>query len=411
MSKVKAALLFALATLAYAQPATLTTLYNFTGENGDGSGPYAGVTIGANGALYGTTSFGGAFNTGTVFALSPPVIPGNPWTETMLHSFAGGNDGAYPYAGVIAGASGELYGTTNFGGSSGMGIVYELTPPAIAAAPWTETVLYSFTGADGAYPYASLALAADGTLYGTTEFGGASSYGTVFALTQPAASSAWTETVLHSFTGGSDGGSPYASLVIAANGTLYGTANIGGTSQKGTVFKLTPPIAGGAWSLKVLHSFKGGSDGGFPYAGLSLDANGVIYGTTAGSVNAGTGTAFKLTPPASTGAWAETILHSFTGKTDGGTPHASLAFGSGGTLLGTTFGGGTGKRFNGNGVIYELTPPAGSATWTETVLYEFHGTDGGEPNAPLTPDATGVLYGTTLGGGTAGQGTVFLLTR
>ena len=250
-------------------------------------------------------------------------------------------------------------------------------------------------------------------LYGSTELGGASGYGTVFALTPPQQSGeAWPETVLYNFTGGADGSSPYDVPAIGTNGDLLGTTVAGGSSGKGTVFRLTPPAkSGGAWKETVLHSFNG-SDDGFPYAGVAVAANGDIYGATAGSVNAGDGSAFELQPPSGTGkVWTETVLHKFSGKTDGGAPHAVPAFGPGGVLYGTTFGGGTGKRFNGSGLIYQMTPPSGSGAWKENVLYTFQGgNDGASPNAPLVPGTSGVFYGTTLGGGASGQGTVFAFT-
>lgn len=413
---IGAALLLALSILTYSSAqtpsSTLTTLYSFSGENGDAAGPYAGIFYGANGALYGTTAWGGVYNSGTVFQLTQ-AEGGGAWTETILHNFGGLDDGAYPYAGVVADAGGNLYGTTNYGGSAGMGVVYELTPPAAPGGAWTESVLHTFTGADGAYPYASLTFAASGALYGTTELGGSSNYGTVFELAPPSApGGVWTETVLYNFSGGGDGCCPYAVPVIGANGALYSTTVAGGSSGKGTVFKLSRPVSGsGPWTETVLHNFNG-NDGGFPYAGVVLGANGVVYGTTAGSVNAGNGSAFELSPPTGTGkVWTETVLHKFTGKADGGAPHAVLYAGASGILYGTAFGGGTGKRFNGSGLLFQLKPPAGSGGWTESVLYTFQGgADGASPNAALTPGANGVYYGTTLGGGTFGQGTVFAFT-
>jgi|HubBroStandDraft_1064217.scaffolds.fasta_scaffold01635_11 uncharacterized repeat protein (TIGR03803 family) len=411
----RGAALAALTVLTYgaarSQAQTLTTLYSFSGENGDGAGPYAAVLYNSNGTLYGTTGFGGVYNSGTVFELTPPAS-GGAWTETVLHSFGGGDDGTYPYGGVVAGANGVLYGTTNYGGASGMGIVYELAPPAVSGGAWTETVLHNFGGSDGAYPYSTVTVAANGALYGTTELGGTYDFGTVYELTPPAGGSgAWTETVLYNFTGGSDGCSPYAVPTFNASGAIYSTTVAGGSSDKGTIFKLAPPVKGSVWKETVLHNFNG-SDGGFPYSGVVLGANGDIYGTTAGSVNAGNGSAFLLTPPSGTGkTWTETVLEKFNGNSKGGAPHAVSSFGPGGVLYGTAFGGGTGQRFNGSGLIYQLTPPSGSGSWTETVLYIFQGgDDGASPNAPLIPGANGVFYSTTLGGGSFGQGTVFAFT-
>jgi uncharacterized repeat protein (TIGR03803 family) len=171
---------------------TETTICNFTGENGDGSTPLAGVVADANGVLYGTTEQGGqgcVHGCGIVFSLTPPSVAGGAWTETILHSFTGANgDGFEPYAGVILGPGGVLYGATYVGGSNqgpncgeGCGIVYELVPPSSQGATWTEVILHTFAGTDGSGPYASLALS-NGTLYGTTRYGGASNQGTVFSL-------------------------------------------------------------------------------------------------------------------------------------------------------------------------------------------------------------------------------------
>ena len=415
---LSAVLLAAFTILSYSTAqtpsASLTTLYSFSGVNGDGAGPYAGVVYSGNGALYGTTAWGGVYDAGTVYELTPPSS-GGAWTGTVLHSFGGGSDGTYPYAGVLAGANGVLYGTTNYGGAYGMGVVYELSPPPggeSAPGAWTETVLHDFNGSDGAYPYAGLALGASGALYGTTEFGGSSGYGTVFELTPPASGGAWTETVLYNYAGGADGCCPYDVPVIGANGALFGTTVAGGSSGKGVVFKLSRPgTKGGAWTETVLHNFNG-TDGGFPYAGVVIGSNGAIYGTTAGSVNAGNGSAYELNPPAGGGkTWTETVLHKFSGKGDGGAPHAVPVPGPNGTLYGTTFGGGNGKRFNGSGLIYQLLPPSGSGAWTEKVLYVFQGgNDGASPNAPLVSGPSGTFYGTTLGGGPFGQGTVYAFT-
>jgi len=186
-------------------------------------------------------------------------------SESVLYSFAGGSDGLEPVAGLIVDQNGVLYGTTRYGGGSGCvqnagcGTVFSLTPPAIAGAVWTEAVLYSFLGgAEGASPMAGLLAGKSGVLYGTTESCGAPNAGTVFELTPPATpGGAWTEDVLYSFSGGIDGSQPVAGL-IAESGTLYGTTEVGGASGLGIVFALTPPaIAGGLWTESVLYSFAG----------------------------------------------------------------------------------------------------------------------------------------------------------
>ena len=385
-----------------------TVLHSFNASGG--SYPYAGLIADNQGALYGTTA-GGSAGFGTVFKLTPPAKGQTAWTETVLHSFTA-SDGRYLYAGLIANNRSALYGTTSSGGSADKGTVFKLTPPAKGQTAWTETVLHSFAGSNGANPGAGLVADKQGALYGTTPGGGSGDKGTVFKLTPPAkGQTAWTETVLYSFTGGSDGLSPRAGLIADNRGTLYGTTSSGGSADKGTVFKLTPPAKGQtAWTETVLYSFIGGSDGLSPRAGLVADKEGALYGTTPGGGSADKGTVFKLTPPAKgQTAWTETVLHSFTGGSDGLSPRAGLIADNRGTLYGTTNSGGSADK----GTVFKLTPPAkGQMAWMETVLYSFTGgSDGLNPGAGLIADKQGVLYGTTTSGGSADNaGTVFKVT-
>src|ERR1039458_2304305 len=260
--------------------------------------------------------------------------------ETVLHSFHNnGTDGFGPYyAGLIFDAAGNLYGTTLYGGSYGGapgtgGTVFELTPAA--GGGWTEKVLYSFgnvADADGANPFAGLVFDAAGNLYGTTYAGGTYRNGTVFELT-PAAGGGWTEKVLHNFNNnGTDGATPLAGLILDAVGNLYGTTQVGGTYNYGTVFELTP-VAGGGWTEKVLHTFNG-TDGFEPSAGLIFDAAGNLYGTA--------GVVFELTPVAG-GGWTEQVLNNGAGP-------GGLIFDAAGNLYGTTLEGGT----YGLGTVFEL---------------------------------------------------------
>jgi uncharacterized repeat protein (TIGR03803 family) len=238
------------------------------------------------------------------------------WTEAVLHYFDhhGGQpeaDGLYPN-GIVLGGDGVLVGTTFSGGTKGAGTVFLLRRPA-SPGGWIETAIYNFedAGGDGANPAGSVAFGDGGILYGTTEFGGASRAGTVFSLTPPAVpGGAWTETVLYSFAGGSDGQSPVAGVAIGPGGVLYGTTFQGGIRNAtcaanggcGTVFSLTPPASGsGAWTKATIHSFTGGSDGYGPYAGVSVAEGGTLFGTTefggsCSSSAAGCGTVFALEP-------------------------------------------------------------------------------------------------------------------
>jgi uncharacterized repeat protein (TIGR03803 family) len=348
---------------------TETLLYTFKG-GADGSRPRAALVAGPGGILYGTTEEDGATQFGTVFALSPPAASATSWTKTILWNFTGGDDGGFPYYGaaLIIDASGNLYGTTLRGGTKSDGTAFMLKPPAVAGKPWTETVLHSFQGCnDGYLPQSGLLMGVGGALYGTTSAGGARSNGTLFRLNPPAAGKKnWTKTTLHVFAGGKDGSSPYATLIADANGALYGTTNSGGGASAcslgcGTVYRLSPPVAGsGGWTIKILHAFQSGADSEDPEAGLVGDAGGNLYGTAFGAYPNRLGAAFELTPPVKGATkWQETILHAFAGNPDGGSPEAGLLAGSGGVFYGVTTrggGGGAGICGGGCGSIFAVTP-------------------------------------------------------
>ncbi|MGB8888000.1 MAG: choice-of-anchor tandem repeat GloVer-containing protein [Candidatus Korobacteraceae bacterium] len=375
-----------------------TVLHSF-GNGTDGADPYgASLIFDAAGNLYGTTRDGGIHGEGTVFKLSPKE--GGGWTETVLHSFENGTDGADPLAGLIFDAAGNLYGTTWLGGLHGFGTVFELSPHG---GSWTETVLHSFgSGTDGTQPLVSLIFDAAGNLYGTTYEGGIHGAGTVFELS-PGQGGGWTEKVLHSFGSGTDGAYPlYGVSLTGSAGNLYGTTYEGGIHGLGTVFELSPS-GGGNWTEKVLHSFGSGADGASPYAELIFDTSGNLYGTTfAGGIHS-SGTVFELSP--SGGDWTEKVLHSFGNGTDGTEPFASL-IDAAGNIYGTTIGGG----LHGAGTAFELSP-RDDGSWTETELHSFSdGSDGGYPYAGLIFDRAGNLYGTTWQGGIHGAGTAFEIT-
>lgn len=296
---------------------------------------------------------------------------------TILTTFdhSNGSKGQWPYAGVIVGSGGKLYGTTLYGGSHGQGVVFKLKGT-------TENVLHSFGGTDGGEPMAGVIDSA-GTLYGTTSLGGTFGAGTVFEVT-----SGGKESVLYSFQGTGDGNEPQSDLVLDSGGNVYGTASLGGASGYGTAFKVASTGA-----LTVLHSFGGGADGQYPYAGVVLDSSGNIYGTTGGDSAKTWGTVFKISP-----SGTETVLYSFQGGTDGAVPMAPVVLDSSGNLYGTTFYGGAGY-----GVVYKVGPNGG-----ETVLYTFAGgADGEYPMGRLVLDSANNVYGTTNQGGEYDYGTVF----
>ena len=378
------AFLFAFAPAAPAQ--TFTLLYQFRSGPG-GINPYAGVVMDAKGDLFGTTYNDGAFAAGTVFRINAAgkekvlhsfsQTDGDgafPWygtlakdssgnlygttltggidgqlccgtvfkvtsssEETVLYRFSGiGGDG-FPQAGVVRDSSGNLYGTTQNGGTDGAGTVFKVDPTG------KKIVLYSFTGStDGAYPMAGVVLDAKGNLYGTTSGGGLydfGGYGTVFKV-DPAG----TETVLYTFMGSNDGGTPEAGVTRDAQGNLYGTTYSGGTDGAGTVFKVDTN-----GQETVLYNFTGGADGGFPVeASLVRDSAGNLYGTTPQGGASSFGVVFKIDT-----AGKETVLHNFSfSGSDGKIPYGTLALDKSGNLYGTTYEGGA----YGGGVVFKIAP-------------------------------------------------------
>lgn len=332
------------------QAQTYKVLYNFTG-GADGSAPSAGVTIDNDGNLYGTTQLGGTLGAGTVFELKHN---GSSFVFNLLHPFAGGSDEAVPIARPIFGPDGTLYGTTAQGAGGpcdyGCGMIFDVRPPGTACktalCPWTETVLYRFRG-------------------------------------------------------GNDGRAPEGNLIFDHAGNLYGTTSSGGTQNRGTVYELTP--SGGGWTENVLYSFgEGMNDGSTPLSGVIFDQAGKLYGTNifgGGSPNCplGCGTVFQLTPSGS--GWTEHVLYSFLRGSDGSSPDAGLIFDGLGNLYGATFKGGSG----GGGTVFEIL-----SSGRFSVLYSLTGYGG--PLDSLVMDGSGNLYGTTHQDGSTPSGSVFKLT-
>jgi uncharacterized repeat protein (TIGR03803 family) len=368
-----------------AQAAHFRVLHVFE-DGSDGATSNAPVIVDASGDIFGTALQGGANNYGVVFEIAADG------TESILYSFAGGNDGNKPEAGLLEDAGGNLYGTTYFGGPDDKGTAFKLAPDG------SETVLHAFAGGDGGNPQASLIADASGNLYGTTtEGGGAGCDGTgCGVIFEIAANGAFT--VLHSFAGASDGAYPMAQLTADGKGNLYGTGAGGGEHGDGTVFKLTP---GG--KLKVLHAFAGGGDGLGPQAGLIMDGAGDFYGTTRNGGHAtarlcstiGCGTIFRLAPDGK-----ETVLYAFSGNSDGAEPYGGVVADGSGNLYGTTIAGG---GADGLGVVFKLSPRG-----KETALHAFAGEpDGAWPEAGVVFGAKDRLIGTAYAEGPDGWGTVF----
>jgi len=425
-----------------------TVLHTFTYV--DGAYPMSNLVFDSAGNLYGTAPQGPGFacyygGCGIVFRLTPSS--GGTWTETMIYNFEGGPDGVEPVAGLVLDDAGNLYGTTQYGGSDscseGCGTVFELTPRS--KGNWTEKVIHRFAvpahgGNDGVQPVSGLFLDEAGILYGTAQSGGSlggtcsltevsHGCGTVFKL-MPASGQRWTTTLVYAFPHGSQGLGPKSGLLPDAAGNMYGATGAGGENNClsdggcGTVFELKPQSVGG-WKHVVLHTFNG-IDGAGLVSSLISDSSGNLYGATSNGGSSDClgyyapcgGTVFELSP--TTHGWKETVLHAFHNKAgtrngDGGSPQGGLVMDSAGSLYGTTaFGGShssicTNQQYIGCGTVYKLSP-VGAGKWKEELLYTFQGgSDGDGPLGTLVFDEAGNLYGTTSGGGASGNGTVFKL--
>jgi uncharacterized repeat protein (TIGR03803 family) len=406
---------------------TLLPIYSFT-RTGNGGPPLfnAQPIVSGAGVVFGTaglTSKVSPNHLGNVFSLK--LQPGaTTWTHKIIHGFQNNGitaDGYGPQDGIAFGPKGSIYGFAAFNGpvqSVGCGIVYQLLPPPVGSSTWTENILYTFPpsgGFDGCRPVNGKPLVTkDGSIYGTTEYGGGpEDWGTVFKLTPPAtAGGSWTETVLHRFTspflGALDGSHPEGSVVQDSAGNLYGTTYDGGLSNLGTIWELTP-----AGDFSVLYNFAGGKDGANPEAGLvgpvasTVVGVGMVffYGTTsagggAAACTGGCGTAFEAyyTPSSTngsreTGTFTEVPLHVFTGGTDGATPQAALTLVKS-ALWGTTTNGGASAL----GTIFKLAQGR-FGLWTYDDDYSFSGgADGATPITGLGHDTAGNLYGMNQGG-------------
>jgi uncharacterized repeat protein (TIGR03803 family) len=312
----------------------------------------------------------------TVLPITPPGA-----SMTSLHLFGGVAEGAFPYAGLIQGKDGNLYGTTSGGGRDYYGEIFKTTLAGGLSA------LYSFTGDTpaGAIPYGGLVQGTNGNFYGTTFEGGSNGYGTTFRMTSTSA-----VTFLYSFDDGVDGANPYAGLMQGSDGNFYGTAYEGGSNSAGSVFKMTTSGA-----VASLYGFTGGNDGGYPYAGVIQGRDGNFYGTTIADGASGFGTVFCLTTNGTL-----TTLVSFN-EANGGLPQAGVIQGLDGNLYGATSEGGS----NGYGTVFCVT-----TNGTLTTLFSFDSTNGSNPVAALVQGTDGNLYGTTSSGGAGGQGTAFRIT-
>jgi len=378
-----------------------SVIYNFNSVSGgsDGYYPYAGMIADKKGNLYGTTYQGGNTTAyGVVFELT---LSGSTWSETVLHPFAGGtSDGAYPETGLVMDASGNLYGTTYEGGTYNEGVVFKLTK---SGNTWTETILHSFAGypKDGSYPLGNLVFDSSGNLYGTTYYGGSHNYGTAFIMTQ--SKGKWTEKVMHGFAASGDGYYPLGVLVVGKDGYFYGTTEYGGaTYNAGTVYELFQ--ARGVWVKKTVFEFTGGAAGCYPLAGLAMDTGGNLYGTTYQCGNDNLGTVFEL-KAGKNNKFTQQVLYSFTGgDTDGEYPYfAGVVLDSKNNVYGTTYEAGSQSNA---GTVYELKLNKGK--YKESVLHAFSGGsgDGCYSRAGLVL-LKGNVYGTAYACGSHSGGVAF----
>ncbi len=382
-----------LITAAWAASAT-KLVYSF-GGNADGEYTDTELVRDSAGNLYGTSVQGGIFGGGTVFQVTPAGV------HTVLYDFTGGADGGEPYKGVTLDAQGNLYGTAVTGGGGscegGCGVVYKLSN---SGGSWNQTVIHTFTGSDGSGPGSPVAIDKNGDVFGTTPTGGANGIGVVYQLREDAG--AWKFRVIHTFTGGDDGGGGSASrLLIDAAGNLFGVCTVGGANGFGTVFEMSQHQ--GQWQLTTLYAFKDSPDGALPYGGLVADKGGNFYGTTYYAGASDLGTVYQLTKI--NGVWTERVLYSFQGGSDGGSPISTLVADAAGNLYGTTSEGGAAAC--GCGTIFKMSRDS-SGKWTETVAYRFPGTpQPGFAYNGLVADPSGIFYGATVHGGSGNDGAIY----
>ena len=379
-------------TVQDARAQTFSVLHYFTG-GADGDNPFAGLTIGPSGALYGTAANGGTHGVGAVFKLSQV---NSSWILGPLYEFTGLGGGSLPYGAVVTGPNGALYGTSfGVGVMEPYGTVFELTPsPTFCRGVlcyWNENVLHTFTGPDGAGPQVeNLVFDSSGNIYGTTQGGGMYDSGVTFELTP--SGGGYTESILHSFGNGTDGRAPLAGIVLDSAGNVYGTTDLGGSGSPqtchgscGTVYQLTP--SNGGWVENVLVNFDV-ANGQHPYGNLIIDGSGNLYGTTAIGGQNGGGVVYKLAP--SGGGFTYSVLYSFNSCGSKG----GLAMDAAGNLFGVCYGGGA----NQDGWIFELVNCGQGCNLID--LHDFSGSDGMSPYGGPVLDSSGNLYGTTSAGGT-----------
>jgi len=360
----------------------------------------------ANRGLGTISCFAALFLTGFATASSASAPH---WQVERLHGFSGGKNGGNPFGPLVADPQGNIYGTTELGGTSGYGVVFELSPNNDGSR--SDKTLHRFQGSDGAYPSRGLTLDGQGSLYGTTFSGGDQGGGVAFELS-PGGKNGWSFSILNQFGGPNSaiGSNPNGNLAFDANGNIYGTTQLGGAKtctgfpgSCGVVYELTA-VKGGGWTESMLYSFGGPPDGSFPYSSLTFDPAGNLYGTTSeggtgkctdGEGNViGCGTVFELS--SSKSGWSETILYNFTAR-EQNMPGSPLVFAGDGSLYSTA-------AYD----VFQLKP--GGGTWQKSTIYEFtEGIAGTIPSGGVVFDTHADLLGTTSSSGLEGYSTVFKL--
>jgi len=364
-----------------------------------GSLPLSGLVSDAAGNLYGTTNSGGIANCGTIFELSPDAT--GKWTHTLLYSFQGCQfPGTRPFGTMVIDQAGNLYGTTE-GDFNGAGLVFQLSKGTNGT--WSERTIYNFSPQEGA-PNGDLTWDSAGNIYGTTWRDTTIDNGQVFELS-PQPDGSWKKTVLYAFPAPDGTALPVGGVIFDTQGNLYGTTffGVGGNNSLGAVYKLSPQSKA-PWEFTLVYNFPNELGGIAPTTRLTFDSKGNLYGTGTLPQN---GAVFELSP-GSSGTWELTSLHTFTSGSDGSTPYGTLVLDAGGSLYGTTSGGGSGCNGSLCGVVYKISPQS-DGTWKETILHQFESADdGSQPYQGLLLDSSGNLFGTTFYGGSRyGYGTVF----
>jgi uncharacterized repeat protein (TIGR03803 family) len=376
---------------------TLTDIHDFNGNPLDGSGPQLNTLLQAsNGILYGMTRFGGTTNQGMIYSFDPTNVAG---TYANIHNFGSGTDGTLPESSLMQASNGLIYGMTTAGGATTNGMIFSFNP-SNPAGTYTNIHNFSGTPSDGKNSFSTLLQASNGLLYGMTNLGGTNNRGVIFSFDP--ANVAGTYAIIRNFSNSAtDGSFPHSSLIQASNGLIYGMAS-GGAHGNGMIFSFNP--ANPAGTFVDLHDFGSGTDGSSPFCTLLQASNGLLYGMTLSGGTHAVGMMFSFDPANVAGTYTD--IHDFGSGTDGASPFGSLFQASNGLIYGMTTGGGT----NSLGIIFSFNPANVVGTYTD--IHDFAGgsMDGSGPSGELMQASNGLLYGMTPLGGAHNNGIIFTFT-